>query len=385
MRCCVAAAYLVALAFSLGGCSRFGFGQSDQDAATADSNVLRDAVRDLPHRATDGLSDRPGASLDGVTEAALDTGAPSDCTGGLARTVTVNALGAAVFAGTAVSVVFDHAIEVGQGQALADGSDVRVFYEGSGIRVELDRIALSKGWNVAETRVWFALARDITASRSDGAYLLSYGASCSTAVRQDTANIFLFFDDFEGTLDTSKWIVAEGQVAASGGSLRVQPSSAVRSVGRFGPKTVWDAQIRLGGDGTELFYDYFVGTAATNGTGRSWFRQNQPYVSLFSDANQHYAERGTHSVTIFHRTVLSIAPGTGDHEYRMVRDGTAEIRFFYDDTPMTTLDTLVPVGDLHALVVNTAATGNIAYRWFRVRSLVEPEPTVVLGAEMPLP
>lgn len=81
---------------------------------------------------------------------------------------------AALPAGTAVAVAFDHAAQVELGRSLASGDDVRVVRDDGGEPVELSRTSES-GFNLSDTDVLFPLAVDLAPGATTTAYALYWG------------------------------------------------------------------------------------------------------------------------------------------------------------------------------------------------------------------
>ena len=124
--------------------------------------------------------------------------------------LTVTAGSAAVPSGYSVSVTINHASLVSAGKSQADGDDLRVFYWNGTTWVQLDRVLDSgSAWNSATTKIWFKTQAAIAASGTDSNYYLYYGNPTAASPPANKANVFLFFDDFEGgTL--SKWTILSG-------------------------------------------------------------------------------------------------------------------------------------------------------------------------------
>jgi type II secretory pathway pseudopilin PulG len=111
------------------------------------------------------------------------------------RRITITAT-AAVPAGYAVAVVFDHAAMVAAGKSLASGDDVRLRYWTGTRWVELDRFKdVPTSWNTTGTRVWFRLQAAIAAGRTDNNYFLHYGELGAAPPPANGDYIFLDYED----------------------------------------------------------------------------------------------------------------------------------------------------------------------------------------------
>lgn len=110
-----------------------------------------------------------------------------------------------------VAATLDHASWVAAGNALASGDDVRVVALNSSTCAwtELDRVvADSSAWNTSSTRVWFRLTATITAnSSSSQAFFVYYGNPAAGAPPANHGNVFLAYDRFPGTSLGAAWQV----------------------------------------------------------------------------------------------------------------------------------------------------------------------------------
>lgn len=109
-------------------------------------------------------------------------------------TITNNNGSAAVPAGYSSYVIFNHAT-LTTAKSQTDGDDIRIVYWNGTENIELDRVA-ETAWDTTTTQVWFALQASIPASGTDSNYYMYYGNASATNPPTNTANIYLWFDDF---------------------------------------------------------------------------------------------------------------------------------------------------------------------------------------------
>lgn len=232
-------------------------GGSQQNLSTAitGSPTLEDGrpSTDLVSSSSGEMSDRTSGTSDSVS---TETRNPSSSTGGTTSssdspdsTGTTDPLGArwipiaiqnqsgsfALESQTAVRVQFDHADLVVNHAAANDGSNLRVMVsDGVGER-EIDRV-LDPGssWNHAQTQIWFSIDAEIPAGQTqERRYFLVIDPS-STSPKQDPTQIFLAYDEFNGSsLNLSIWASLEStdgpgthSLQVSGGELVLRASAS---------------------------------------------------------------------------------------------------------------------------------------------------------------
>jgi hypothetical protein len=97
--------------------------------------------------------------------------------------------------GYTVIYTLDTATLVTGGQMLANCNDLRIVYNG-GAEVELDRLV--SGCNTATTQIQFHTQAAIGTSGTDTNYILYYGNPSAGTPPSNPANVFAFYDDFQG-------------------------------------------------------------------------------------------------------------------------------------------------------------------------------------------
>jgi len=88
--------------------------------------------------------------------------------------------------------------------------------------------AIYKGMGLERTNVWLRTQKNITAAGTDNNYWLYYGAQNPAAQKNNSNNIYLFYDDFDdNSLDAGKWTEIDngnyisetnGQITSTGGT-----------------------------------------------------------------------------------------------------------------------------------------------------------------------
>jgi hypothetical protein len=120
-------------------------------------------------------------------------------------------------AGYTVKVTLDTASLINAGKLRADGNDLRLVWVNGSTLVELDR-AIETPLNTTTTEIWFKTQASIAAGSNDGSYYLYYGNPSAGVAPSSRANVYVAYDDFNGTaIDTSLWNVNGSGVTVSGG------------------------------------------------------------------------------------------------------------------------------------------------------------------------
>ncbi len=273
------------------------------------------------------------------------------------RPITVASTGTVSPAGYSIPVTFDHAAMVAAGMSNADGSDVRVVFDGT----ELDRILdPDSSWNQPDTTIWFSTVNQLDLDSSD-VYHLYFGNPDAGPPPEDPALVFLFFDGFDAAqLDPNDWTVENGTAELNGGELTVGPGVRVRQLGGYLENTIWEVRSRLSTPvGNRMTW---LGGSGQGGT-----------MSWFSDDSDHHAE--TNGVL----THFTADTPTSFHVWRIARESGAAVHFAQDDTLIASHDTDLPVGRLQPRLANETQGSEITYDWLRIRSFVFPEPGVTFA------
>jgi|GEM_PF-3493092 len=282
-----------------------------------------------------------------------------------------------------VSVTTDHATAVIAGKSQADGDDIRIVYWNDSTNTELDRILdQASSWNGASTKFWFKTQASISASGSDANYYMYYGYGSAASPPANGMNVYLFHDDFPGSsIDGAKWTTITGTPAVAGGVATLTAGGSMTSVlgSAFTYDTRWEANIELGGDGSEPYYEFWIATNNASGGGYT-----DDFIWMWTDQSAFYAENSVNGWNNGNRTSFSATTPTSYHTYAFERLGTTSVKFYQDITLKATHSTgsNIPTSNLRAMINNDDfATHSILVDWVRVRKYVANEPSASLGAE----
>ncbi|MBN1373651.1 MAG: DUF2341 domain-containing protein [Anaerolineaceae bacterium] len=139
-----------------------------------------------------------------------------------------NPSSAPIPAGYTVNLVLDTAALTAAGKLRVDGSDLRVVWVNGSSLVELDRLA-ETSFNAPDTVISFKTQAEIPANTSDGAYFLYYGNPSAGAAPTNPANVYAFWENFDGSTLGSGWNVSAGSPSVSDGQLVLPAGSSVIS------------------------------------------------------------------------------------------------------------------------------------------------------------
>ena len=119
--------------------------------------------------------------------------------------VVENIASSALPSGQAVKLTLDTQSLTSAGKLLASGNDLRLIWMDGVNPVELDRLA-DTAFNSSATEIWLKTQAAIPANSSDTSYYIYYGNPTAGPPPASGANIFAFWDGFDGTvLDTGIW------------------------------------------------------------------------------------------------------------------------------------------------------------------------------------
>jgi hypothetical protein len=313
---------------------------------------------------------------------------------GYHRTIPVTTGAASPPSGYSVSLTFDHQTLRQNGQSLANGNDVRVFYLNGSRLVELDRVVdkdASFGWNTTTTRIWFKTQAAIAANSTDDNYYLYYGDPLAQNPPANPSNVYLLADDFEAG-NLAKWTVNQGlwQISSAGQGRNGGYALRYPSEGQVLPVPYMQANPAL--NEADVYVDAwwkFTSNTTTDisqslrmsGTDR-YEASKQPntgwYIGEFYGGSWvQAASPGGTGVTNTWTRVGTAIYGTG---MRVFQDG-AQVNPVSGATDVTPLGTNIPSGNIGFAKWDT--TG--ATWWVDdviARRYVYPEPTIpALGVE----
>ena len=307
--------------------------------------------------------------------------------------VTVTA-GAAVSEGYSISVVFDHAEAVAAG-ASADGSDLRVYFEDGGQLTEIDRMVdPTSGLDRADSLIWLPAQQAIDAGSSDTRYYIGYGGGAAPPPMADGSAIFLLWDDFDGGSNGTFDIVgtASGTAEENGGLLRLTGDTG--DIYQMADDFIF-FHWSIGGD---FVADTF--TTDTGGGAGEWARLGGVMVRQALTRESRNQRVGAIAVNNTRNSTWRLADGAdsdfaGDGSgemlpeyYRLKRVGD-DISTAYSTDGATWVDITTDNTFTEALVdpvfvgiplsTFNEADGWVETEWFRLRRIVEPEPTTSVG------
>ena len=277
-----------------------------------------------------------------------------------------------------IKLQFDHAALVAAGQSLASGDDVRVAYwDGSGW-MELDRrVDDQSSWNSPATEIWFRTETSVAGT--DDNYYLYYGNAGAGAPPTDGANVFLFYDDFEdASFDTGLWsCLPPAGCTEAAGELSLGANTRLLATAAYGVDTRWEGRVRLGGDGTEVYFNYF-GASDANTYANDW-------VTFWTNATQHLWQNA--NATSQDTGTWANPSPTSYHVYSFDREtGPNDVRYYQDGTeiPSGNVAGTVPNANLQVFIWNDYPfNGGVVLDWVRVYQHVDPTPTAaVAGPEV---
>ncbi|MBK9000222.1 MAG: DUF2341 domain-containing protein [Myxococcales bacterium] len=339
----------------------------------------------------------------GATDASPEADAPTPTLPyAFRRRLRLTPGASAVPAGASVTFRFDHRALVLSGKARGDGKDVRVFYKASGPSQELDRVLDPvSGWDRTDTALWFRAQAEISAP--DGSYYLYYGDPSPSEPPESPNQVYAFFDDFDGNALASGWVGApignaSGTFTVGNGVVRIEGATGDvwnsgddflflhRSMtGNF----VLDALV-TGSGGSASGWAKLGGLMVRDGTSKGAKNRliapvngsvaiTSSYRLAADTATQEATKPGAKLVPQFVRLARRFDGARAWHS----ADGVDFAELGSETTFATVLPDSVLVGI--PLANMTAGKGWVDVDWFRVRVLVEAEPSVSEDPEEPGP
>lgn len=141
--------------------------------------------------------------------------------------------------GYSVTFSIDHKSLIDGNLSGQTGDDIRIFYEPSGLfngnEREIDTVLdESSEWNKTDTKIWFRLQEELTASFLDSThYRLYYGGIYETVPLRDKRNVYYFFDDFSDGLlndweidsNASFWQEEDGVLISESGGAQIKKNT----------------------------------------------------------------------------------------------------------------------------------------------------------------
>jgi len=283
----------------------------------------------------------------------------------------------ACFRGVASDVV-----GIGAGKLRADAADLRIFAGG----VELKRVVDIFRTGIIST--CFRLVNAIGAGATDTSYAVRYGDPNATPPLPVESDVFDFFDGFDGTAVSPRWLTFGAPVVAGGFVTfpKNAPSAITTMSGPDGipldasleinarvPNPTSDGQLQ---DDAGTRYFYWLGFQHQGD-----FIPDEPWTVFIARSKSTInAEHKTSSGTCVNG--CNEAPGTQTTDARVYKvDRAGDTAVFTYDTGAT-FQGVGSSGDQSVMIRNYLLTSELVVDWVRARPLVLPEPTPVLGDEV---
>lgn len=269
----------------------------------------------------------------------------------------------------------DVATALAAGKMRPDFGDVRVF----GPMGERPRVVDQRG--AGALAICFRLERAIPVSTGDDGYSIRYGSKDLPPPPAAEAMVFDFFDGFDGTSISSRWLT-RGPVAVSGGRLTLPKGTAQPAITTPAATDGVPANASL-----ELRVRVLNPTSGASGSDFYWwgfqrsgdFTTDLPFSVFYG---------GVGTVTDWHGSISgacssvctdpALPQSAAFRVYRIDRNGDGA-RFTFDDGVKR--ENAGPTGDLSVMVRNFLSDSDIEVDWIRARPLIWPEPDVTLAEE----
>lgn len=306
--------------------------------------------------------------------------------------ITVASGGPAAPNGYSVSLTFDHATLVSAGKARTNGDDVRVMYWNGATWTQRDRVLREgSGWNSATTTIWFRTQAAIPAGGSNVNYFLYYGNPAAGSPPTNPSNVFFFFDAFPGPGLGPSYTVL--RPPAAGWSV----GASLLNINHDPNETFW-----AGNNTAALFHIAApaVGDfeAQANQLGRPTADGHTGGILAYQNddnyiANFHTNIGGAESLAYVMEAAAAPTAETqgasSDPIHLRIRKlGTTYTGYYSTDGGVTFAQVGTPqvivLGPIRIGLTAFSSTGNVMtmnFDDFRVRRLVNPEPTTALGIE----
>jgi hypothetical protein len=355
----------------IAGCSLFtdlgGF--ADGDGAPPDAAVAADAEVGPPSDATNGVDAPPVAPLDFAWERpfALANGASVPVPLGYTTCLRAPRAEWQALIGT---------------KARPDLGDLRLFNQSEELPRTID--VTPSGTRV----LCFRVARAIDAGASDDGYVMRYGNAELAPPPSASAQLFPFFDDFDGTaLTQGRWLEHGAPVVAGG--LLTLPMGAEHGVTTFAAvdgvpeETSLEMRVRLSKiDATPLpregdTFHYWFGFQRTGD-----FSASKPWsIFVARGSGQIRAEHNSASdACATNCSSPTVGQTTGFRHFRIDRLGSG-VHFREDAIDFSAAGSS---GDQSIMIRSFLLDADLEVDWVRARPFMSPEPEPAFGAEVSL-
>lgn len=322
------------------------------------------------------------------------------------RRLRVAAKAAAVPADYSIAVTIDHEMIAGDGKSQPSGDDVRIYRDESGTRVELDRMLdPASAWGAPQTMIWFRTRAPIAASTEDASYWLYYGDPSAANPPADGTQVYAIWTDFDdGAPQGNGW--AFSQIGSAVGSTSETGSTLTLVVDG---DDIWgksDDFVFLHHDvsGDFVADTHVLSMAGSLGgwskMGGVMLRQSTSAGSrnrIMSPVRSNAARTNSFRLSDGANTSEVAEPGSDPTpEYERVTRVGDRSRAFRSSDGLSWSEDGAPIVFSQPLVdpvligipacnLDPGKQASVNVAWFRVRKLVEPEPSVTIDAEEPGP
>lgn len=245
--------------------------------------------------------------------------------------------------------------------------DVRVIYQRT---TELERVVDEVGTST----VWFKLVSPITPGGDSSTDYFVYCGNLAPGPAPSNANaVFDFFDDFDAPLDTAVWTIKATAVPTNG-SLVVgngaQTDNGVVSVARYTAGHATDFIARPSEVTGGKFWAGFQNGTLDQAPWIMWWTSMTTIIAPAFKVNGVSQDWRGMSKPLDTQPHLFTVENFGDH---------AIFRFDNTNVEVHTYD-VAPPGSFSIRLWNYNTTPTVAFDMVRVRQVVDPAPTVTVGA-----
>jgi hypothetical protein len=318
------------------------------------------------------------------------------------RPIAIKAGAAGVPADYSIALQLDHSSLVINKKSLPSGNDVRIYRTNGNEFEELNRVLDPKSaWNTGATNLWFRLKAEIPASATDSSYYIFYGNPGASMPPDDGKQVYLVWDDFTSPSLSPEWTFepignAMGKVSQTNGVVAIEASTG----------DIWNEQDNFVFLHRPVTGDFMADTLVTavGGSSDKWgklggvmirestmegsrHRHMSPVYAGAARINSYRLKDGTTTAAQLNGKALKVPELD-----RVTRLGDFSSAYFSSDgvlyqklgnditftTPLSqTVRVGIPVCNIHA------SKATVSVDWFRVRRLVNPEPTTAVLPEEP--
>ncbi|MBN1873600.1 MAG: tandem-95 repeat protein [Anaerolineae bacterium] len=275
-----------------------------------------------------------------------------------------NNVGSELPAGYSVKVVVDTASLVSANKLRSDGDDLRVVWDDAGTLVELDRVA-ETAFNTSDTELWFKTQAQIVGDGRDRDYYLYYGNPYAGTPPADPAEVYVLWDDFDGSALDPRWNVTTGSVSVSDGQAHLPINTNIIDTTPY-TYTALEARLRLGGENTYVWWGWeeipsnaanMVIFEESSAGFEAWTRNDNATISRLPIADP------AEGLTSWHTYVTDWWPG--------------HARWLIDGAEVESAITNIPDSGIYANFYARSVAMDVD--WVKARLRVDQDPTVSIA------